>query len=137
MLNGYRWGQQLRIVPAVIALALGVAALGCRTSEAEIDTTIERAKPLIASIEKYVAKEGGPPASLAALVPAYIEAIPRTGMSHQPHFSYHVGPQDPTSWRLSVDVKGGGMFRHMRYDPRRQFEIPVTDLKGGWVMLDP
>ncbi len=125
---------EVRSVIAVAVLAAGCMA--CGASDEEIAQTIENAVPLIAAIKAFDAESGAPPSDLQALVPKYIQAIPRTGISSTPSYSYSTGSKGPRSWWLSVRV-GGSAFRHMRYDPQRQFEIPVTDLDGGWVMLNP
>jgi hypothetical protein len=71
-----------------------------------------------------------------ALVPKYIAAIPSPGLDAAGRFEYSVAPDPPHRWRLNVKVGGFG-FRHMRYDPSKQYEVPVMELRDGWVMVDP
>ena len=97
---------------------------------------IDRAAPLVKALNAFDADEGHPPATLAALVPKYLAAIPTTGLEQYPEFGYNVGPEDPHHWRLSAKMESLG-FRHMRYDPSHQYEIPVRELRDGWVMVDP
>jgi hypothetical protein len=48
----------------------------------------ERAEPLVQAINKYVADKSAPPATLDALVPEYLAAIPETGVPLSPQFEY-------------------------------------------------
>jgi hypothetical protein len=73
---------------------------------------------------------------LEALVPKYLDAVPSTGLTSFPAFSYTVSSTEPQHWKLSVRMETLG-FKHMRYDPSRQYEIPVTEIHDGWVMVAP
>jgi hypothetical protein len=73
---------------------------------------------------------------LDSLVPKYLDAIPSTGLTTFPAFSYTVSSTEPQRWKLSVRMESLG-FKHMRYDPSRQYEIPVTEIHDGWVMVAP
>jgi hypothetical protein len=133
-----RLSARLRLSRVLVCAVLfaGISAT-CGPSGAEIEEVIARAKPLIVAIKAYDAGQGHPPTTLQDLIPKYIEAIPSTGLAETPAYSYSVGSKGPRSWWLSVRVGGGGFFRQMRYDPQRQFEVAVSDLTGGWVMIDP
>ena len=122
-------------LPTLCLVALLVNA-SCGPSKAEIAAVIDRAAPLVRAIRAYESDAGRPPASLNALVPKYLAAVPTTGLDASPSYDYTVRPGRPPRWDLMVHVAGFG-FKHMRYDPRREYEIPVTELRDGWVMIDP
>lgn len=124
---------------AASAFALGATMLlfaACWTSRAEVDRVIERAKPLVAAIHSYERATGEPPVSLDALVPRYLAAVPSTGLNASPDFDYTFDRESKRSWRLVVKMPEFG-FKHMRYDPSGKYEVPVTRLHDGWVMVDP
>lgn len=125
-----------RLTRPVFVLTGALLGTACGLSRADIDRVIERGAPLVKAIHAFQADVGHPPTNLGALVPKYLPTIPTTGLDAFPSFEYHVGPDDPHWWRLSVSVESLG-FRHMRYDPSRRYEIPVTELHDGWVMVTP
>jgi hypothetical protein len=110
-------------------------AIACGPSKVDVSRIIERGAPLVKAIQAYEADTGKPPASLQVLVPRYLVAIPTTGLDASPDYRYDVN-QEPRRWRLSVRMEKLG-FKHMRFDPSRQYEIPVAELSGGWVMVTP
>ena len=111
-------------------------AATCGPSDDEINKIILNATPLIHAIVKYEADHGGPPQRLRLLVPKYIGEIPSTGVPGRDRYDYWYNSERPKRWALAVKMDGLG-FRHMRYDPSREYEIPVTELRGGWVMVNP
>lgn len=121
---------------ARLVLAAALLSIGCGPSREDIGGVIDRAAPLVRAIHAYVADQGHPPPALGALVPKYLPGLPTTGLAAFPSFEYDVGPDDPHRWRLTVRLESLG-FRHLRYDPRRQYEIPVTELHDGWVTVTP
>jgi hypothetical protein len=48
----------------------------------------ERSQPLVDAIRRYAQEHGEPPDTLAALVPAYLARVPRTGLLDYPDFIY-------------------------------------------------
>jgi hypothetical protein len=69
------------VVVAGIIFLLFIPAVGVATSLRSygFSRATQRAAPLIAAIEKYVEKEGRAPATLQALIPHYLQALP-TGL---------------------------------------------------------
>ena len=109
---------------------------GCGPSHHDIDAIIERGQPLIQAIQAYERATGHPPDSLDELAPRYIKEVPTTGLESSPQFQYRARSKSPGDWRLNVKVENLG-FRHMRFDPKRTYEMTVTPLRDGWVMIDP
>jgi hypothetical protein len=69
-----------------------------------------RSEPLVAAIRAYEQRHGEPPASLHALVPEFLEALPETGMPSYPAYSYEVqssAEDAPRAWRLKVECSSG------------------------------
>jgi hypothetical protein len=50
--------------------------------------TAERAAPLVVAIEAFERAEGRPPEALTELIPAYLPAVPGTGLVAYPKFEY-------------------------------------------------
>ncbi len=70
----------------------------------------ERSAELVEAIKAYERIHGEPPASLSALVPKFIAAIPKTGIGAYPTYRYHVGKTqrwDGNPWVLSVFASKG------------------------------
>jgi hypothetical protein len=99
---------------------------------------IDRSRPLIQAIQAYESAHGRAPDSLEALVPKFIPAVPTTGLELEGsrHFHYLVEDDPPHRWKLSVHMEALG-FKHMRFDPSKRYEIPVSTLRDGWVMVTP
>jgi hypothetical protein len=116
-----------------IALLLATA---CGPSQDEIAAVIARGKPLIAAIQAYERASGRPPEALEALLPRYIQELPQTGLESFPQYDYEARSKSPGDWRLNVQVESG-RFKHMRFDPKATYEVPVTPLQDGWVMINP
>jgi hypothetical protein len=83
----------------------------------------QRADPVIAAIEKYVANAGAPPARLQELVPAYISSIP-SGLP--PLLEIQTGPEtrkgfNGNEWILSASVSWLLSFDRFLYFPNQQY----------------
>lgn len=55
-----------------------------------------RAQPLVTAIHAYQHEHGTPPASLQDLVPAYLAAVPGTGLRHTPRYQYSMNRANST-----------------------------------------
>ncbi|MBI5835433.1 MAG: hypothetical protein HZB16_24280 [Armatimonadetes bacterium] len=77
----------------------------------------ERAEPMCRALDRYTADHGRAPASLDALVPAYLSRVPGTGWSCCPHFSYQPVTAQPGGWRLRVSLPDRGSD-HERMEAR-------------------
>lgn len=77
----------------------------------------ERSKPLVSAIEAYRKDLGKPPASLKELVPAYLAAIPKTGLGACPEYSYQVENANGLEWELSIAPDPFHFSSAMIYDP--------------------
>jgi len=119
-----------------LGLVVALLNLGCGPSREQVGRVIERGAPLVQAIRTYESDTGQPPPSLDALVPKYLPAVPTTGLEAFPEYGYTVDRERPHRWRLSVRMESLG-FKHMHFDPSRQYEIPVTELRDGWVMITP
>jgi hypothetical protein len=129
--------RTVRQIVASWPLCLSLAFLtGCGPGDAEIDTVINRGRPLIQAIQAFEKANGYPPESLDVLTPRYISAIPTTGLDSFPTFHYRVRSRSPNDWRINVQLESLG-FRHMRFDPRGTYEIPASPLRDGWALLSP
>lgn len=95
----------------------------------------ERSKPLIQAIQTYEEKNDFPPATLAALVPEFLVAIPRTGIGAYPEYRYVVGEEaqrfNTNPWVLYVSTPSGGIsFDKFLYFPLQNY--PERGY-GGWL----
>lgn len=61
---------------------------GTNYRRAKFREAANRGEPLITGIRKYAKEKGRQPASMNELVPAYVTAIPATGIIRSPQFSY-------------------------------------------------
>jgi hypothetical protein len=123
-------------LPLLLGLAYVLSA--CGASRVEVDEVINNGAPLVRAVRTYEADHKRAPASLEALVPRYLAAIPSTGLASDVsrEYRYTVDDRPPYAWKLSVRMESLG-FKHMRYDPSRRFELPVRELRDGWVMVTP
>ncbi len=79
-----------------------------------------RSKPLVEAVTAYTEDHhGSPPETLEALVPEYLEAIPKTGMMAYSKYHYTTGEDmrrwDDNPWMLNVYCFNGGFDRFMYY----------------------
>lgn len=58
----------------------------------------ERSAPLVEAIHRFEADTGAPPRELADLVPKYLSAVPGTGMTGYPEYTYE-SEDDPEYYR--------------------------------------
>jgi hypothetical protein len=102
------------------------------TRRAAFEDMTHRAQPLIAAIEGFAADHGGPPPDLAALVPAYLDQLPTTGLRAYPEFGYWTSAE---GWGFEIDCSRGlGNFDRFYYppDPGRVFHPDDIELINGW-----
>ena len=110
--------------------------LGQKTRTAGMKSFAQRSQTLISAIEKYERDYSGPPQLLTDLVPAYITAVPSTGMMAYPEYRYHTGEEakeryNGNAWALSVFTPSGGInFDMMLYFPNHDY--PQHGY-GGWL----
>jgi len=86
---------------------LGFSPIAAREDLPEVKT---RARPLIRAIDRFIASEGRPPASLDELLPNYLDQIPTPLSAARPHFSYFKSPEarlEAGCWELVVWCGGG------------------------------
>lgn len=105
----------------------------------------ERTRPLTAAIRAFEHDNGGPPPSLEALVPAYIPAIPGTGLEAYPAFRYLSGKKAADQywgnpWVLHLDTSEGALdFDYFYYLPLQNYPERQPDGHperiGDWVYL--
>lgn len=95
----------------------------------------KRAEPLVTAIREYSEKHGAPPTLLAELVPAFLPAVPTTGVGSAPTFSYTRGPSDShgNPWVLYLNVGTGFLnwdlllyYPLQNYPKYRSYE-PIAD----------
>lgn len=103
-----------------------------------------RCMPLVHAIESYERERGSLPESLEDLVPAYLDAIPDTGMGAYPAFDYLV-MEDAAMWldnawvlRLHTTI-GGINFDQFMYFPNQQYPAQIggnrLERLGEWAYL--
>ncbi|MEM9381995.1 MAG: hypothetical protein AAGB93_18715 [Planctomycetota bacterium] len=112
----------------------------------------ENAVPLVEAIEAYVAANGRPPEDLKDLVPAWIDAIPRTSLRDYSVYQYECAPErrfpsfleasSPPPWLLWVHAARDRIYGHLfLYFPEREYGVVVSDwnveheLVGDWVYV--
>ena len=105
---------------------------------------VRRGGQLVTAIKQYQLKQGTPPATLAALVPDYLPAIPGTGVNAYPHYEF-ITNNSPVKyggdkWVLSVDVSTGDLTRdELIYYPDQNYPSPeqVATVRryGDWAYL--
>ena len=99
-----------------------------------------RSEPLVAAIRAYEQRHGEPPPSLQALVPEFLEVLPKTGMPSYPAYSYEVlswTGDAPRAWRLKVECSGGLLnFDEFVYWPESEgsgYDAGQLTRHGEWV----
>lgn len=94
------------------------------------------AMPLVRAIESFEQREHRPPRDLTELVPAYIPALPSTGMGGYSEWKYITGPDardlyEGNAWVLVVFTGGPGInFDKLMYFPNQRY--PEVG-HGGWI----
>lgn len=114
-----------------------------RVRRASLLAATERARPLIAAIDRFEQRRGAPPLALAALVPDYLPAVPDTGLPAYPQFEYarSAAPEGPTTprWQLRLscpllmDADELVYWPGETY-PAQRFGGAVSRL-GGWALV--
>ena len=101
-----------------------------------------QAQPIIAALELHNEKAGKYPAELSDLVPKYLAAIPRNGLTVFPEFHYSRGTEETLyrSYELSIPTPRGLMsFDRYLFWPERKYPemygrngmVPI----GDWVFM--
>lgn len=85
-----------------------------------------KSKPLVSAIHEFTNQTGLPPSSLDALVPDYINEIPKTGMMAYSKYRYYVGEDairyEGNPWVLRVFTPSGGInFDEFMYFPLQNY----------------
>lgn len=117
----------------MLAVPLGIR-LGTHVRRAAFHRLAERSTPLVNAIKDYTTQNGQPPATLSALVPEFLPAVPQTGMAAYPRYDYHVGEKallfNGNPWILSVFTPAGGInFDQFLYFPLQNY--PETGYGGS------
>lgn len=123
------------LVVSVVYLAASLVGLllGARVRMAAFEKLAERSAPLVQAIRSYEAQHGAPPPDLAALVPSYLAAVPRTGMAAYPEYGYFAsktaGEQRGNPWVIIINTPSGGInFDEFMYFPLQNY--PAEDYGG-------
>ncbi len=123
----------LAAVVFITAVLLGVQ-LGGPIRRAAFHRLAERSTPLVNAIKDYTDQNGQPPATLSALVPEFLPAVPETGIAAYPRYDYHVGEKallfNGNPWVLSVFTPAGMInFDQFLYFPLQNY--PETGYGGS------
>lgn len=102
--------------------------VGSRIRNRALHAFTERSKPLVSAIEAYQKDQGHSPAKLQELVPAYLSAIPGTGLGICPEYRYIVRDADHglQKWQLSIIVHEPFGYSELIYDPLNEVQ-PYSD----------
>ncbi len=106
-----------------------VAIFSADFRSAGMNLVIRRAAIVTLAIERYRRAHGGaPPPSLAALVPAYLVAVPADPFSGQ-DFVYRAGPDDYLVYSVDVNRKddGGALYGFGSHQPVSAAMKPTRD----------
>lgn len=144
---------RLRRTAALIALicvvhvVTGIACIRIAGSvrHAAFERLAVRSAPLVASIRRYTAEQGHPPATLQQLVPAYLERVPGTGLAAYPDYEYVTGDDareryHGNDWVLWVSTPSGIIdFDLFVYYPRGNYPAAghggVLERIGEWAYV--
>jgi hypothetical protein len=98
-----------------------------------------RGDVLVHAIRAFEARNGHPPPTLAALVPAFLPAVPRTGLGSRPEFRYAIryGDGGRETWSLWARVPGLGHASDFEYLPMAAMVPGDTVLHrvGQWAVV--
>ena len=103
------------------------ASLGNRIRMAAFEPLALRSQALVDAIRRYEDVHGLPPESLNALVPKFLEKIPRTGMMAYPDYEFEVTGEyahryERNPWILFVNTPSGGInFDRFIYFPLQNY----------------
>ena len=110
-----------------------------KPQRAEFMAVAEAGQPLIEAIRRYESDHTSPPASLEALVPGYLPAIPKTGHARYLEFEYDTfdpgdGPAVGVTWQLRVPVTASSdTFFYWQTEDYSQFYGPRSiEMIGRW-----
>jgi hypothetical protein len=90
---------------------------------------------IIEAITRYEIANGGAPPDLQSLVPHYLPAVPSSGLSFCPYFSYGIGVRKNTrTWSLALDCALlYPPFAVLRYESWRASD---PEYVSGWALGD-
>jgi len=105
------------LILACCAVYAGAGFLFAKLSmlyrEYAFEKLAERSQPLVSAIERFEKERGYPPENLRGLVPAYLRAIPATGIGSYPDYTYEVNagadPRFTHRWILYVSIPKSGV----------------------------
>jgi hypothetical protein len=133
----------------VLLLSLPISLIGFvlraplqHVRESWLAQAIQQADSIILALEAYRSRLGAYPPTLSALVPAYLPALPSTGMLAYPAFGYRVNSEVPNAtspyelrvempMELNADVL---VYWPGRVYPERLYDGAVTAL-DGWAYI--
>jgi hypothetical protein len=109
-----------------LPLAMGGLLIGNQIRFRAFDRLALRSAPLVSAIHSYETDQGQPPPDLSALVPKYLQQVPRTGMMAYPDYHYYVGSaaqrHDGNPWVLVVFTPCGAInFDQFMYFPLQNY----------------
>jgi hypothetical protein len=127
-------------VGAVVGFVPGTMA-GNYVQNWAFDLFDQRSAGLVGAIQKYELVNGGPPRSLAELVPEYLPTIPMTGRAAAPDYRYEAkgGPcSDQNAWHVWVSVPQFIDMDRLLYCPKQDYapagdEVLSRTAVGTWV----
>ncbi|MBL7645468.1 MAG: hypothetical protein JNK74_04680 [Candidatus Hydrogenedentes bacterium] len=135
-------GLRLLLGSAIyFATLFGSGWAGATIRMASFSSLAERSMPLVEAVKAFEAKEGRLPERLEELVPAYISAIPGTGLAAFPRIEYSTGKEAAywlgNPWVLDVRANRGlGSFDRFLYFPLQnypeEFEGNGFERLGAW-----
>lgn len=129
--------RRLGLCVVLVVSTLAGGYLGGTIRTLAFNRLAERSKVLVGAINRYESAKGGPPPSLAALVPEFLEAVPGTGMAAYPDYRYvsrggdssGTAPREQNPWMLWVNTPSGGInFDEFMYFPLQNY--PEKDYGG-------
>ncbi|MBI4583357.1 MAG: hypothetical protein HY717_04970 [Planctomycetes bacterium] len=145
MLLFRRWrgkGASYFIAAAVfLMVALPLARLAVEVRHGAFKDLAIRSAPLVKAIQDHERRRGRPPEKLEALVPEFLPAIPRTGMSGYPEYKYWTGASagwwEGNPWILCVSTSCGPLnWDRFLYFPLQNYPDPndrgKVDRYSGW-----
>jgi hypothetical protein len=134
--------ESLRALPLpvlfIAGTALGVlACIPIRTLGWE--RLAARGDGIVAAIHAFEASKGLPPATLRELVPAFLPAVPGTGLGSRPQFRYEVSHGKPgdATFRLWTKLPGISHVADFEYLPASEVEPwhTVVERVGAWAVV--
>jgi hypothetical protein len=140
--RGNRRGQffgviLLGLVPCLAPLLYSLPFTAHLRQAAFTDFAI-RSRPFVSAITRFEREHGTPPASLAALVPAYLPVIPPTNLRAFPEYRYFSRGSHPGAWELTVPclLRGKNEDFFFYHPSQRYHTQDLIERFGGCVCFD-